>query len=127
MPLSVVLVLVSFVVMALAMAVRKRHSLHISLMSSVMVFDLLFPVWLYLVHDWKRRLIDEGDILSFLVWAHFFLIVTLYVLYVMQIQEGKHLLAKKEGSRQIHRVQSRGIIWVRVFVFLTGALLIAPE
>jgi len=92
-----------------------------------MIFDLLFPVWLYLTHDWKRRLIDQGDIMTFGIWAHFFLIVTLYVLYILQIQEGKQLLAKQPESRQSHRVQSKGIYWVRVFVFISGALLIAPE
>ena len=127
MPTSVILVLISFMVMAGAIYGRKRHALHISMMGSVMLFDLIFPVWLYLTHDWKHRLIDQGDILSFLVWAHFFLIMTLYVLYVLQIQEGKQLLAKQKDARQNHRVQSRGIILVRVFVFLSGALLIAPD
>ncbi len=127
MTLSVIIVLISFVVMALAMYMRKRHRLHISLMSSIMVFDVLFPVWLYLTHNWKVRLIDQGELFSFLIWTHLFLILTLYSLYVLQVQAGKQLLAKKKQARQDHRVQSRGIVAVRIFVFLTGALLIAPD
>ena len=92
-----------------------------------MVFDVLFPVWLYLTHNWKVRLIDQGELFSFLIWTHLFLILTLYSLYVLQIQAGKQLLAKKKQARQNHRVQSRGIVAVRIFVFLTGALLIAPK
>jgi len=92
-----------------------------------MIFDVLFPIWLYMTHDWKHRLIDQGELFSFLIWTHLFLILTLYCLYVLQIQEGKQLLAKKKNARQNHRVQSRGIIAVRIFVFLTGALLIAPS
>jgi len=113
--------------MALAMYLRKQHFVHIPLMITVMVFDVLFPIWLYLTHDWKVRLIDQGELFSFLIWTHLFLILTLYSLYVLQIQAGKQLLAKQKAARQNHRVQSKGIVAVRVFVFLTGALLIAPD
>lgn len=127
MPLSVVLVIVSFIVMGLAWWQRRQHVLHIGLMASVMVFDVAFPIWLYLTHNWVHRLIDEGELFSFLIWAHLFLVLTLYALYGLQIQAGKQMLAKESGSRQNHRVQSRGILAVRLAVFLTGALLIAPE
>jgi len=127
MTLSVILVLISFAVMALAITFRKKKQVHISLMAAIMMFDVLFPIWLYMTHDWKHRLIDQGELFSFLIWTHLFLILTLYSLYVLQIQEGKRLLAKKNNARQNHRVQSRGIIVVRVFVFLSGALLIAPN
>ncbi len=127
MALSVIIVLISFVWMGVAWYVRKRHAWHIGMMSGLMVFDVLFPVWLYLTHDWIHRLIDQGELFSFLVWTHLFLILTLYSLYGLQIQAGKQLLAKQKHARQNHRVQSRGIIVARVFVFLTGALLIAPD
>jgi len=124
---SIILVLISFTVMACAFLYRKKHRVHIALMVAVMIFDMLFPVWLYLTHDWKHRLIDQGELFSFLIWTHLFLILTLYSLYVLQIQEGKQLLAKKKNARQNHRVQSKGIVIVRIFVFLSGALLIAPD
>jgi len=127
MPLSVILVLISFVVLAAAWGLKKQHGLHIALMCGVMAFDLLFPVWLYLTHDWVKRLIDHGELLSFLVWTHVFLILTLYSLYVLQVQAGRKVLAGRPDARPDHRVQSRGIVVIRVFVFLTGALLIAPD
>jgi len=127
MKLSIVLVLISFLVMALAYYLRKRPNWHISLMGSVMLFDMLFPIWLYMTHDWKKRLIDDGDLFSFLVWTHFFLILTLYSLYVLQALAGRQLLARDEEGRESHRVQSRGIVIIRLFVFLSGALLIAPD
>ncbi len=126
MPLSVMIVLISFVVLAAAWLVKKNHVLHIILMTCVMVFDVLFPVWLYSTHDWVKRLIDDGELLSFAIWAHVFLILTLYALYVLQIQAGRQMLAGQRDVRPNHRVQSRGIVIVRVFVFLSGALLIAP-
>ena len=127
MKLSVALVLISFGVMFLAYYFRRRHKLHITLMSSVMLFDVLFPVWLYLIHDWKRRLIDDGELFSFLIWTHLFLILTLYSIYVLQVLAGRQMLAGANEAREGHRVQSRGIFIVRLFVFLSGALLIAPD
>jgi len=127
MPLSVLLVSISFVVLAAAWAVKKNHGLHIGLMACVMAFDVLFPVWLYMTHNWIKRLIDNGELLSFAIWAHVFLILTLYALYVLQIQAGRQMLGGDENGRPNHRVQSRGIVIVRLFVFLSGALLIAPD
>jgi len=127
MPLSVLLVLISFVVLAVAWAVKKNHRLHVSLMGCVMVFDIVFPVWLYMTHNWIKRLIDDGELLSFAIWAHVFLILTLYALYVLQIQAGHQMLGGHTEVRPNHRVQSRGIVIVRLFVFLSGALLIAPD
>jgi len=127
MPLSVMIVLISFVVLAVAWLVKKNHILHITLMSCIMIFDVLFPVWLYLTHDWVKRLIDDGELLSFAIWAHVFLILTLYALYVLQVQVGRQLLSGQRDARPNHQVQSRGIVIVRLFVFLSGALLIAPD
>lgn len=125
--MSVILVLASFAVMAIAWLGRRRHLLHIPLMSSIMVFDLAFPVYLYLTHDWIGRLIDKGELFSFAVWAHMILILGLYSLYVMQIQAGKQMLAGKVEARQHHHFQGRGILLIRLFVFLSGALLIESE
>jgi len=127
MPLSVIIVLISFVVLAFAWLMQKNHRIHVMLMSSVMLFDVLFPIWLYMTHDWVKRLIDHGEILSFLVWTHLFLIMTLYSLYVLQVQAGRQMLAGASGVRPNHRAQSRGIVFARLFVFATGALLIAPD
>jgi len=127
MKITILLVLCSFLVMGLAYYLRKSPRWHIPLMTSVMVFDALFPVFLYLTHDWKKRLIDDGELFSFLIWTHLFLILTLYSLYVLQALAGRQLRRGDEDGREGHRVQSRGIIAVRICVFLTGALLIAPD
>jgi len=127
MKITVALVLCSFAVMVLAYVLRKHRGWHIGLMSCVILFDMAFPFYLYMTHDWKRRLIDEGELFSFLIWTHLFLILTLYSLYVLQVIAGHQLYAGRKEARVGHRVQSRGIFAVRVFVFLTGALLIAPN
>jgi len=127
MPMSVILVLASFTVMAIAWLLRHRRQFHIPLMSSVMAFDFVFPVYLYMTHDWFDRLIEKEELFSFAIWAHLILVLGLYALYVMQIQAGKQMLAGDDEARQHHLFQGRGILLVRLFVFLSGALLIESE
>ncbi len=113
--------------MALGWMLRHRHMLHIPLMASVMLFDLVFPVYLYMTHDWIDRLIDKGELFSFAIWAHLIFVLGLYTLYVMQIQAGKQVLAGGDEARHHHHLQGRGIFLIRLFVFLSGAMLIESE
>jgi len=123
---SVLLVLASFMVMAVAWWQRHRPALHVPLMVSVMLFDLSFPVWLYSVHDWHRRLINEGDILSFGMWTHWGLMIMLLVLYSLQISLGRALQHGDGSRRKEHKSQAIGIVLVRTLVFLSGVMLIVP-
>ena len=127
MPVSVALVLGSFVVMLTAYFLRQHRCWHVPLMGGVMIFDVFFPIYLYMTHDWVHRLIDQEELFSFAIWSHLFLILTLYSLYVLQVLSGKQMIAQRYESRQNHRVQSRGILVIRALVFLSGVLLIAPS
>jgi len=119
-------VLISFGVMAVAYRYARIHVLHIGLMAMVMVFDVVFPVYLYIANDWPTRLIDKGEIFSFSIWMHVMLIIILYALYAIQVQAGRRLLDEgKRGARKEHRQQAIGILAARMLVFVTGALLIA--
>lgn len=131
MPMSVILVLCSFLVMGTAMMMRQRPRIHIPLMGSVMLFDLCFPVYLYMTHDWKKRLIDNGELFSFMIWSHLILILVLYALYVLQAMEGRAIaraegVAEQENARQHHRIQAKGIFVVRLLVFASGLMLLEP-
>ncbi len=97
-------------------------------MVSVMLFDaLIFPLWLFLTHDWGRRLIDEGDILSFGVWTHWGLVLMLLVLYGLQAALGREIMRGGEPqSRTAHAKQAIGIVLVRVVAFLSGLMLLVP-
>ncbi|MDQ6964956.1 MAG: hypothetical protein Q9M13_08575 [Mariprofundales bacterium] len=123
---SILLVLGSFMVMAVAWWQRHRPALHAPLMAAVVLFDLLFPVWLYSVHDWKRQLIDEGDILSFAVWTHWGLMIMLLVLYYLQISLGLAVWRGDRSRLREHRSQAVGILLVRTTVFLSGVALMVP-
>jgi len=129
---SILLVLISFVVLAAAWYWRKQRRFHISAMISVMVFDLFFPVYLYLTHDWKKRLIDDGEIFSSLIWSHLMVVLVLYALYVLQIMAGRSMLANPAGDthafhRSEHQKQFVGIVVARLLVFVSGWLLLVPE
>ncbi len=129
---SILLVLISFVVLAAAWYWRKQRQFHISAMVSLILFDLAFPVYLYLTHDWKERLIDQGEIFSFLIWSHVMLVMVLYALYVLQIMAGRSMLANPVGPehqhhRSEHQKQFIGVVVVRLLVFFSGWLLFVPE
>lgn len=114
----------SFLVMLFAYYKHKQRKLHVTLMISVMSFDLLFPFYLVATRDWKTRLIDHGDIMSFGVWTHFGLLVTLFVLYVLQIMAGRRLLQGDESIRSEHANLAKGILLAKGLVVLSGMLLI---
>jgi len=129
---SVLLVLMSFALLAAAWHWRKQRRFHIAAMSFVMVFDFFFPVYLYLTHDWWKRLIVDGDIFSFLLWSHLILVMVLYALYVLQVMAGRTMLRNPPNSedhqrmREEHRKQFIGIVVMRLLVLASGALLIVP-
>ena len=126
MPTTFLLVLASFLWMGLAYWVRRIPRLHAAMMRAMIAFDFAFPVYLYLTHDWGKRLIEQQEILSFLVWAHFGLGLLLYTLEVMQWRAGRRILAGDAEARAEHRALAKGIVLARVFVFATGALLYEP-
>ncbi len=127
MPESVALVLLSFAWLALALKLRQRHRLHAAMMGILCVFDVFFPFYLYLTHNWYERLIVHKELLSFAVWAHLIFILSLYALYVLQILSGRHMLNNKKAEQQTHQMQARAFVVVRIFAFVSGVLLLEPE
>jgi len=124
-PETIVYAVVSWFVMLVAfMFARRQRRLHMLVMGTIIVLDFLFPFYLYGTRDWGRRLFDEGEILSFMLWTHLILVLALYVLYVVQIQAGSKLLKGQESARGDHRAQALGILVTRALVIITGAMLI---
>ncbi|WP_455201538.1 hypothetical protein [Kaarinaea lacus] len=124
---TVIAASITYLIMLAAFYWHRFRKFHIPVMVSVMIFDLLMPFYLYANRDWKTRLIDHGDILSFLVWTHFGLLIALFVLYVIQIAAGRKLLAADMTARNEHKNVAKGILLVRALVILSGALLVQPE
>lgn len=125
----------TFLLMLAAMYWHRLRRFHVSVMVSVMLFDLAMPFYLVATRDWKTRLLDDGDILSFGVWMHFGLIVTLYVLYVIQVQTALKILRagkkavdvdEQQVAHREHRAQGLGILLARALVIITGAILADP-
>lgn len=118
----------TLLLMLLAIYWHRFQRFHIAVMSSVIAFDIGMPFYLAATRDWNKRLFVDGDILSFGVWMHFGLIITLFVLYAIQVHAGLKLLkvADREQIRREHRMQAKGILLARILVITTGAMLFEP-
>lgn len=124
---TVIIATLTYPIMLFGYYMRERKRIHIPIMVSIMIFDLLTPFYLYATRDWKVRLIDDGDILSFMVWTHFGLLIALFVLYGIQIAAGKRLLRGDATARPEHRSVAKGLFLVRALVIASGALLVQAE
>lgn len=123
------LALLTYLLMLLGFYWHRVQKFHIAIMSFVILFDLCMPFYLATTRNWNKRLIIDGDILSFGVWMHFGLIITLFVLYAIQIQAGLKLLrssTNQDSTRREHRMQAKGILLARALVIATGAMLFEP-
>lgn len=125
-PGTVLFATTTFVIMLVTFFLARVRRVHVPVMIAIMVVDLFFPVYLYLTRDWHKKLIEHGEIFSFLMWMHFILVITLYVLYVVQIQTARRLLGGDDTMRKDHRAQGIGILIARGLVIFTGALLAEP-
>jgi len=123
------LALLTLLLMLLGIYWHRVHRFHVAIMTLVMSFDMGMPFYLVMTRDWNKRLLVNGDILSFGVWMHFGLIITLFVLYAIQVHAGLKLLkstAEIENVRREHRLQAKGILLTRALVIVTGAMLFEP-
>ncbi len=123
---TVLFVAVTYLLMVAAVYRARLRRFHVPVMATIVVIDIFFPVYLYLTKDWIRRLFENEEIFSFLIWMHLILVITLYTLYVFQVKLGRRLLAGDETARADHRAQGRGILVVRALMVITGALLVEP-
>jgi len=124
---TVIAATLTYPIMVVGYILHERRKIHIPIMVSMMIFDFLMPFYLYATRDWKTRLIDDGDILSFMVWTHFGLLIALFVLYGLQIAAGRRLLKGDATARPEHRSIAKGILLVRALVIASGALLVQAE
>ncbi len=120
---TVLAVLVTMVAMWVAWRFSRRRWLHATLMGGMMVFDVVFPFYLYQANDWYKRLIVQEQIFSFSVWMHVAILVVLYTLYVVQVQAGLAIWRGDGEARDGHRLQAKGILAARLMALLTGVLL----
>ena len=113
-----------YLLMLAAFFLPRQRRFHIPVMIVAMVFDFCMPFYLYLTKDWYRRLITEGELTSFLLWTHLLLVLTLYMLYVMQIQSARRILRGELNVRTDHHAQGKAVLLVRALVIMTGALMV---
>lgn len=123
----VIVALATYLVMLAAYRFHTLRLFHVPVMIAMMLFDLGMPFYLYTHRDWETRLIEQGDIFSFMVWCHFGLLISLFVLYGMQALAGRKLLVGDESAREEHRALAKGVLFARALVIISGALLAQPQ
>ena len=123
---TVLYAVATYLLMLAAFYHARVRKFHVPVMIAIMISDLLFPFYLVATRDWYQRLIVHEDILTFGVWMHLGAVVSLFVLYVLQIQAGLALVRgeETERTRRDHRAQGKTILIIRAFVIFTGALLV---
>ncbi|MBL1433402.1 MAG: hypothetical protein COB94_008185 [Gammaproteobacteria bacterium] len=117
----------TYVLMLLAYRYRSKLWFHIPVMSAIIVYDICMPFYLYSTRDWYRRLIEQEEIFSMMIWTHIMLLITLYVLYALQIIAGRQLLKGGNEGREDHAAQGKGILIARALVILSAMMLVEPE
>lgn len=118
---------VSYVVMLAAYFLHRQRWLHVPAMLAIIVFDIAMPFYLYLHRDWWKRLVEQGELTSFLVWMHLGLLITMYVLDAAQLITARKLFGGDQTARGDHRTQGKALLVVRGLVVVTGAILANPE
>lgn len=121
-PGTVIFAAATYLIMVAAFYLSKARRLHMIVMAVIIVIDAAFPIYLVLTHDWWKRLIIDGEILSFMLWMHLILVLTLYMFYGLQISAARRMLRGEGTGRDDHRRQAMGILIVRALVIITGAL-----
>jgi len=126
-PITIVVASLSYPVMLAAYFLHRQRWLHIPAMLSIMAFDIAVPFYLYTHRNWWKRLVEQGDITSFLVWMHLGLLITMFVLDGMQIITARKIFKGEPAARLDHHTQGKALLVVRGLVILTGAILANPE
>lgn len=116
----------TYALMVAAFFLARWRSFHMPVMMGTILFDLLMPFYLVLTNDWYKRLIEQEEIFSFMIWMHFILVLTLYALYGLQIMTVKKMVNGDQVARKEHRSQGLGILIARGLVILSAAMLIDP-
>src|SRR5512135_548110 len=126
MPITITAALLTYPVMLAAYFLHRQRWLHIPVMLSIIAFDIAMPFYLYTHRNWWRRLVEQGDITSFLVWMHLGLLITMFVLDGMQIITARKIFRGDKVARTDHHTQGKALLVVRGLVILTGAILANP-
>jgi hypothetical protein len=118
--------LITYLLMLAAYFLPRFRYFHIPVMVSCLLFDIGMPVYLYTHRHWYHRLVEQGDIFSFLIWMHFGLLITMYVLYGTQISTALKLFKGDPEARTDHHGQGKALLLARGLVIVTGAILANP-
>ena len=110
----------SYLLMLVAYFRPKVRAFHMPVMAANILFDLSMPFYLVTHRRWWHRLVEQGDLFSFLAWMHFGLLITMYALEAAQVYSAVQLLKGRPGARVTHHLQGRALLMARGLVIVTG-------
>ncbi len=118
---------VTYVLMLAAYFLPRHRFFHVPVMVFVILFDIGMPFYLYSHRNWWHRLIEQQELLSFLVWMHVGLLITLYALYAAQAYTASKIFRGSLETKKDHHSQGKALLVVRALAIITGAILANPE
>ncbi|MDE1942682.1 MAG: hypothetical protein KGI47_06010 [Betaproteobacteria bacterium] len=110
----------SYLFMLVAYFRPKVRAFHMPVMAASILFDISMPFYLVTHRHWWHRLVEQGDLFSFLAWMHFGLIITTYALEAAQVYSAVRILKEQPGARATHHMQGRALLMARGLVIVTG-------
>lgn len=118
--------LISYLFMLAAYFLHRQRWLHIPVMFAIIVFDVSMPFYLYLHHNWYKRLIVQGELISSLLWMHLGLLIAMFILDGVQVITARKVIQGDKAARNDHHTQGKALLIVRGLVIVTGAILENP-
>ena len=110
----------SYLFMLAAYFRPKVRAFHMPVMAASILFDISMPFYLVTHRHWWHRLVEQGDLFSFLAWMHFGLIITTYALEAAQVYSAVRILKGQSEARAAHHLQGRALLMARGLVIVTG-------
>lgn len=126
MPVTITAAAGTYCIMLAGYFLHRLRTFHVVVMSATILFDLGMPVYLVTHRHWYHRLIEQGDITSFLVWMHLGLVFGIYALEGLQIITARKIFKGDFAARADHHQQGKMLLFARALVIATGAILANP-
>lgn len=126
---SVIFQLQSFIVLALiylGVYVRKKRALHVKIMSSAIIWDVLLILQIELS---RSAIIKASKVLTnpMLLKIHLFFAIGSVILFVAMIITGRKLLAGNDSIRPLHKKLGWTTVTFRTMTLITSFWAAWPE
>lgn len=103
---------------------RKRTHLHLGLMTSAFVLDVVMVLWIELTRHAVEKTVNPEHHTGALLWFHIAVSVGVLVAYVWQIELGRRLLRGLAATRGLHIKLGATFCTLRLLNYVTSFLIV---